>query len=80
MDGEALEQTKLKNDSKLQVLQRQEGGAENICNIGEQIQCRTGYHGAKAQGCQRHCLNMSHVEQHCEDTVGLNRQVTHPNK
>ena len=63
-----------------EYLQRQEGGRKCICNINEQIQRTTGYHGAKAKGCQRHCFYMCGVAQHTEDTPGWSKQGTHLNK
>ena len=35
-------------------------------------------HGAKAKGCQRHCVNVCSVAQHDEDTPGQGRQATTP--
>ena len=48
-----------KENSKLQVLQGQEGGGERVWSISEQIQGTTGHHGAKAEGCQRHCFTVT---------------------
>ena len=50
MDGETLQQKpthKERKNSKLQDLQRQEGGGECACNISEQIQGNTGHHPAR---------------------------------
>ena len=33
-----------------------------------------GYHGAKAEGCQRHCVYVCGFAQHAEDTPGAPRQ------
>ena len=57
MDGETLQQKttyKGRENSKLQDLQRQEGGGECVWINSEQIQGTTGHHAAKAKGCQRH--------------------------
>ena len=53
-----------RENSKLQDLQRLEGGGESIWNISDQIQGGTVHHGAKAKKCQRHCFNMCGVAQH----------------
>ena len=47
---------KRRENSKLQDLQRQEGGGEYVWNISEQIQGTTGHHAAKAKGCQKTLL------------------------
>ena len=83
MYGETLQQEtthKGRENSKLQDLQRQEGGGESIWNISEQVQGTTGHNGAKAEGCHRHCVDMCSVAQHAEDTPGQSRQGTHSSK
>ena len=79
MNGETLQQKatdKGRKNSKLQDLQRQEGGGKRIWNISEQIQRTTVHHEAKPNGCQRHCFYMCLVAQHAEGTPGWNRQGT----
>ena len=34
----------------------QEGGGKRLRNISEPVQGTTGHYGAKAKGCQRHCV------------------------
>ena len=46
-------------NSKLEDLQRQAGGSWRMhLNINEQIQGATGHNGAKAEVCQRLCIDM----------------------
>ena len=81
MDGETLQQKttyKGRNNSQLQDLQRQKGSGKHLWNITEPVQGTTGHHGAKAKGCQRHCLYMCDVEQYAEDRTGWSRQGTNP--
>ena len=63
-----------KRNSQLQDLQGQEGGGKRLWNLNEP----TGHHGAKAKGCQRHCVYMCAVAQHAEDTPGWPERVPTP--
>ena len=63
---------------KLQNFQRQESGGE--CVICEQNQGTTGYHGAKAEGCQRHGFDMCCVVQYNENTAGRSRLDTNSSR
>ena len=56
----------------------EEGGRKFLWNLSELLQCTTGHHGAKAKGFQRHCVYVSGVAQHAEDTIG--RQGTNHRK
>ena len=64
MDGETLQQKathKGRKNSQLHDLQRKDGGGKHLWNLSEKLQGITGHHGAKAKGCERHCV---HVAQH----------------
>ena len=69
-----------RKNNQIQDLLRQEGGGKRIWNLSEQVRGTTGHHGAKAKGCQRHCLYMCGVAQHDEDSPGWGRQGTEPRK
>ena len=69
-----------RNNSQLQDLQGQEGGAKHLWNLSESLQGTTRHHGAKVKGCQRHCVYVCGVAQHDEDTPGRGRQATKPRK
>ena len=67
-----------RKNSQLQDLQEQEGGGKCLWNLSEPFQGTTGHHGAKAKGCQRHCVYVCGVAQQAEDTPG--RQGPSPRK
>ena len=71
---------KRRKNSQIQDLLGQEGGGKRLWNLSEPLQGTTGHHGAKAKGCQRHCVYMYGVAQHDEDTPGRGRLGTNPRK
>ena len=52
---------------------RQQGSAECVWNISEQIQGPTGHNCAKAKGCQRHYFDMCCMVQPTENTPRQSR-------
>ena len=81
LDGQTLQLKTTdqgRKNSQLQNLQGPEGGGKRLWNLNELLQGTTGHHGAKAKGCQRHCVYVCVVGQHAEDTPEWDRQGHQP--
>ena len=76
MNGDTLQQKathKVRKNSQLHYLQRQEGGLKCFKNLSELVHRTTGHHGRKAKGCQRHRVYVCGVAQHAEESPGWGR-------